>query len=68
VTALTGSVLIGLMLAHGKVPPDAAWDAGHVDEDWNIQQWHEDAEAMQRRAARRPEFDAVASVLAALRP
>jgi chaperone required for assembly of F1-ATPase len=56
------------MLAHGALTPDRAWDAGHVDEDWNIRKWREDAEAMQRRAARRAEFDAAAQVLAALRP
>jgi chaperone required for assembly of F1-ATPase len=66
VTALTGSVLIALMLARGAISPDAAWAAGHVEEDWNIRQWREDAEAMKRRAARHAEFDAAASVLAAL--
>lgn len=64
VTALTGSVLIALMLARGALAPDQAWAAAHVDEDWNIRQWREDAEAMKRRAARRAEFDAAASVLA----
>jgi chaperone required for assembly of F1-ATPase len=68
VTALTGSVLVAVMLAHGALTPDRAWDAGHVDEDWNIRKWREDADAMQRRAARRAEFDAAAQVLAALRP
>jgi chaperone required for assembly of F1-ATPase len=68
VTALTGSVLVAVMLAQGALTPDRAWDAGHVDEDWNIRKWREDAEAMQRRAARRAEFDAAAQVLAALRP
>jgi chaperone required for assembly of F1-ATPase len=34
-----------------------------VDEDWNIAQWGEDAEAARRRAARRAEFDAAARVL-----
>lgn len=63
VTALTGSVLIALMLARGAISADAAWEAAHVDEDWNIRQWRADAEAMQRRAARRAEFDAAANVL-----
>ncbi len=63
VTALTGSALIALMLARGAISADAAWTAGHVDEDWNIAQWREDEEAMQRRAARRAEFDAAAKVL-----
>lgn len=67
VTALTGSALIALMLARGALAPDQAWRAAHVDEDWNTRQWREDADAMQRRAARRVEFDAAARVLALFR-
>jgi chaperone required for assembly of F1-ATPase len=66
VTVLTGSVLIALMLARGAISADAAWAAAHVDEDWNVAKWGEDAEATQRRAARKAEFDAAAKVLAAL--
>jgi len=62
-TALTGSALIALMLAQGAMTPDQAWSAAHVDEDWNIRQWREDADAMRRRAARRAEFIAAAKVL-----
>jgi chaperone required for assembly of F1-ATPase len=65
-TALTGSVLLALALARGRLSADAAWAAAHVDEDWNIAQWGEDAEAARRRAARRAEFDAAAKVLALL--
>jgi chaperone required for assembly of F1-ATPase len=67
-TALAGSVLVALLLARGRLSTDAAWAAGHVDEDWNVSRWGEDAEAAQRRASRRAEFDAAAMVLAALRP
>lgn len=63
VTSLTGSILIALMLARGAISPDAAWAAAHVDEDWNTARWGEDAEATQRRAARKAEFDASAKVL-----
>jgi chaperone required for assembly of F1-ATPase len=65
-TALTGSVLLALALAHGRLAPDAAWAAAHVDEDWNIARWGEDAEAAARRAARRAEFEAAAKLLALL--
>ena len=44
-TTLTGSALIALALAEGALDVDAAWAAAHVDEDWNISQWGEDAEA-----------------------
>jgi chaperone required for assembly of F1-ATPase len=66
VTVLTGSILIALMLARGAISPDAAWAAAHIDEDWNVAKWGEDAEATQRRAARKAEFDAAAMVLASI--
>ena len=63
-TALSGSALIALALACGRLSADAAWTAAHVDEDWNIARWGADTEATERRAARRAEFDAAAKVLA----
>lgn len=63
VTTLTGSALIALALAAGALEADAAWDAAHVDEDWQAEQWGADAEAMDRRARRRRDFDAAATVL-----
>ena len=62
-TTLTGSALIALALAAGRLSADAAWSAAHVDEDWNIAQWGEDKLAMQRRAFRFAEFAAAAMVL-----
>ncbi len=62
-TTLAGSALIALALSRGALDADAAWAAAHVDEDWNIRQWGEEAEAMARRAARRAEFDAAAAML-----
>jgi chaperone required for assembly of F1-ATPase len=41
--------------------------AAHIDEDFQIEAWGKDAEAAERRAARRAEFDAAALVLASLR-
>jgi len=61
-TTLTDSVLLALALAHGAIDAEAAWTAAHVDEDWNISQWGEDAEAKARRAARHADF--LAAVLA----
>lgn len=57
-TTLTGSVLLALMHAAGDLDVDAAWHAAHVDEHYQESRWGEDAEAAQRRAARRAEFDA----------
>lgn len=64
VMTLTGSALIGLAVIDGKLTPDDAWLAAHVDEDWQISQWGEDAEASARRAIRRREFDAACHVIA----
>jgi chaperone required for assembly of F1-ATPase len=62
-TTLTGSALLALAVALKRLTPDQAWAAAHVDEDWQISQWGEDAEAIARRARRRQEFDAAASML-----
>jgi chaperone required for assembly of F1-ATPase len=63
-TALTGSALLALAVALKRISPDEAWDAAHVDEDWQAGKWGEDAEAKDRRKARRAEFDAAARALA----
>ncbi len=62
-TSLTGSALLALAVAKRRLDPDAAWDAAHVDEDFQIGQWGEDAEAKDRREARRRDFDAAARAL-----
>jgi chaperone required for assembly of F1-ATPase len=66
ITTLTGSALLALALARGHLTTDQAWDAAHVDEDWNMEQWGRDDIALARRAARRAEMDAAATVLALL--
>ena len=63
-TTLTGSAILALALAAGRLSPDESWAAAHVDEDFQIETWGEDEEAMQRRSARRAEFDAAVLVLA----
>lgn len=57
-TTLTGSALLALAHARGRLSADELWAAAHVDEDWQISRWGEDAEAKARRAVRRAEFDA----------
>lgn len=56
IMTLTGSALIAMMLARRATVPEAAWLAAHVDEDYQIEQWGQDAEAQARRAARYAEF------------
>ena len=64
VTALTGSALIALMLAAGRMTPEAAWAAAYVDEDFQMSQWGRDEIALARRAGREAEFRAACQVLA----
>jgi len=64
ITTLSGSALIALAMARGALTPDAAWQAAHVDEDWNMAQWGRDDMAMARLEFRFAEFQAAATVLA----
>lgn len=66
ITTLTGSALIALALAAGRLSVEEAWAAAHVDEDWNMQQWGADTMALERRAARFAEMQGAALVLAAM--
>jgi chaperone required for assembly of F1-ATPase len=63
ITTLTGSAILALALAEGRINAEDAWTAAHVDEDWQIAQWGEDAEAAQRRAARKTDFLAACRLL-----
>lgn len=63
VTSLTGSALLALALNEGHMEADGVWLAAHVEEDFNIDRWGEDAEAAQIRAYKRMEFDAAALIL-----
>jgi chaperone required for assembly of F1-ATPase len=66
-TALTGSALLALAVFREWLTPEEAWDAAHVDEDFQISQWGEDAEAKARREARWRDFEASARLLDLLR-
>jgi chaperone required for assembly of F1-ATPase len=63
ITALTGSALLALALAHDAISADAIWAAAHVDEDWQMSQWGRDEIALARRDFRFAEMQAAAAVL-----
>ena len=63
-TTLTGSVLIALAVLHGRLTPQEAWAAAHVDETFQAEVWGRDAEAEARLGGRRGEFEAAARVAA----
>jgi chaperone required for assembly of F1-ATPase len=66
-TTLTGSALLALAVARGFLSVEAAWQAAHVDEDFQAERWGADGEAMAQRDARRREFEAAGVVVEALR-
>lgn len=63
-TTLTGSALLALAHAQGRLTLDEAWDAAHVDEQWQAEQWGWDAEAQARARLRKQEFSAASHLLA----
>jgi chaperone required for assembly of F1-ATPase len=65
-TTLTGSAVLALAHARGRLTAEEAWTAAHIDEDWQIGQWGEDAEAKARRARRWAEMQAASRLLALL--
>ncbi|MGH6863028.1 MAG: ATP12 family chaperone protein, partial [Methylocella sp.] len=65
-TTLNGSVLIALAVAHGALTPAEAWVAAHVDEDFEMRSWGEDAQARQRRARQWREMEATARLFQAV--
>jgi chaperone required for assembly of F1-ATPase len=61
-----GSLVIALAVAEGAIEPDAAFDAAHLDELFQVEQWGEDALAAETRDARRRDFKAAARFLTLL--
>jgi chaperone required for assembly of F1-ATPase len=63
VTTLTGSAVLALAVARGRLEPEAAWSAAHIDEDYQAELWGSDEEAQERRAARWREMEAASRIL-----
>ena len=66
-TTLMGSALLALAHARGRLTADESWAAAHVDEDWQISQWGEDAEAQARRERHWLEMQAASRLIELLR-
>jgi chaperone required for assembly of F1-ATPase len=67
ITTLTGSALMALAVLHGRLSSEEAWAAAHVDEDWNMDFWGRDEQALKRRAYREAEMRSAVAVIDALR-
>ena len=59
-TTLSGSALLALAVARGRLSAEEAWRLAHVDEDFQAERWGADVEAAARREARWREFEAAA--------
>ena len=66
ITTLCGSALIALAVWKGKISLPEAWKLAHLDEDWTIEHWGEDAEAKEKRAYHQAEYEAAAATIAAI--
>ncbi|OLY47338.1 ATP12 family chaperone protein [Bartonella apis] len=66
ITTLCGSALLALAVWKGKISLPEAWKLAHLDEDWTIEHWGEDAEAKEKRAYHRAEYEAAAATIAAI--
>lgn len=51
--AITGSLVLGLAIAQGRLTPDDAWTLARIDEDFQAEQWGIDEEAADHAAFRR---------------
>ncbi len=63
---LSGSLLLGLAVEARFRSPESAWRSARLDEDWQREQWGEDAEASELDALRRRDFLLAARILRSL--
>jgi chaperone required for assembly of F1-ATPase len=50
---ITGSLVLGLAVALGRLDAAAAWDLARIDEAWQIEHWGADEEAEAQAALKR---------------
>jgi chaperone required for assembly of F1-ATPase len=60
---ISGSLVLGLAVSHGRIAPPDAWRLSRIDEAWNIREWGEDAEAAAVALRREAEFGHAARLL-----
>ena len=60
--ALTASLILGLAALDPAADLDALWAASNLEEDWQIEQWGQDDQAVARQVRRRASFGAAAQV------
>lgn len=63
----TGSLVIGLAIAHGRLAAAEAFAAAELDESWQLETWGEDPIALERRKRLAADIEAAARLLALTR-
>ncbi|MEM6486873.1 MAG: ATP12 family protein [Pseudomonadota bacterium] len=63
---LSGSLVLGLACLGGRLDAAECWRLSRIDEDWNIREWGEDAEAAATAARREAALHAAARLIALL--
>lgn len=64
--AAMGSLILALALTEGRLDAEAAYEASQLDETYQIEQWGEDWEAADRRAALKADIQAAGRFLSLL--
>lgn len=54
--SLSGSLVLGLAVAHGRLTADEAWALSRIDETWQAEQWGDDEEAAEAAEIKRLAF------------
>ncbi len=67
ITTASGSLVIALAVLEGELDAEGAFDASQLDESFQIEQWGEDYEAADRRAALKADIATAARFMALLR-
>ncbi len=67
IVSISGSLVMALAVAEAAIVPDAAFNAAHLDELWQAEQWGEDDFALDARAAHCFDFLAACNFLRLLR-
>ena len=65
--SISGSLVLGLAVSHGRLDAATAWPLSRIDEDWQIEEWGADDEAAALAERRRLDFTNAARLLELVR-
>ena len=63
---ISGSLVLGLAVRQGTLDAEDAWRLSRIDEQWNIDEWGEDADAAELARTRQTDFLRAAELLKTL--